>query len=467
MVPGDAGAVRGVRVIWSAFAPFEEAHHMRRLFPKQRAFVRDKARRKVALCGRRGGKTESVASWLVDGAEKMPGETCVYIALSQRHARRILWPVIKRLLMTYRIEHTTNEQALEIHLANGSRIWITGCDDIADAEKFRGDKYFRVAIDEAGSFPSWLEYLVDDVLSPALMDLRGEIALVGTPGLTPAGFFYDVSAGDRQWPVHRWTCLDNPHVPGAEEIARIKAEHRWDDSHPTYRREYLGEWIHDVEAMVYPFDATRNTGTIPADARRVLRVLSVDLGFSPDPTAFVISASEPGLPDCYIERAWRKTGLTVAHIAGQIDQARHETKIDRVVVDAGALGKTIVEDLRQTYGIACIAAEKRDKLATIHGVRGALLAGTIKVDPLHCQQIIEEWHTCAWNEDRSDHDERCADDLCDSFLYGWRHHALHYRPEENPPKPGSPEEITQNRLKEQAAWLAKAKKSPIRPFRGV
>lgn len=455
---------------WSVFSAYEEAPYMRGLFKPQRRFVRDVSRRRVALCGRRAGKTEAVAAWLLDGAHRQPGETCVYVALSQRHARRILWPTLRRLLMRHGEAcgvTEMNEQTLEVRLSNGSRIWVTGCDDIADAEKFRGDKYFRVAIDEAGSFPGWLEYLVDDVLSPALMDLRGEIALVGTPGLTPAGFFFDVSEGDRQWPVHHWTCLDNPYVPGAEELDRIKAEHRWADTHPTYRREYLGEWVHDTEAMVYPYDPLRNIGTIPLAARRVLRVLSIDLGFSPDPCAFVVSSSEPGQPECFIERAWRRTGLTVAHIAGQIDQARHEQQIDRIVVDAGALGKTIVEDLRQTYGIPCIAAEKREKLATIHGVRGALLAGTIRVDPLHCQQIIEEWLTCAWNDDRDDHDERCADDLCDSFLYGWRHHRLSYDPQHNPPKPGTPEANRAAKAAAQAKYLATQKKHPIRSFRGV
>ncbi len=420
---------------------YEEPPYMRGLFAAQRRFVRDGSRWKVALCGRRAGKTEAVAAWLVDGCRKKPGETCVYIALSQKNARRIIWPVVRKLLARHGeacgIE-SINEQTLEVRFRNGSRLWVTGCNDRAGAEDLRGSPYYRVAIDECGSFPNWLEYLVDDILEPALMDLEGEMVLVGTPGLTPAGFFYDVSHGDRKWPVHHWTCLDNPYVPGAKELERIKAKHKWDDSHPTYLREYMGEWAHDSEALVYQFDAAKNTGTLPPDAPRVLRVLSVDLGYQ-DPTAFVLSASVPGQPECYVERTWRDTGLIIGHIAGHIEQVRREYRVDLIVVDEGGLGKMIAEDLRRSHQIPCIPAQKVRKQATIHGVRGALLAGTVKVDPRQCRDIIEEWQTCAWNEDRDDHDEQCADDLCDAFLYGWRAHQLHYQPEENPPKPGTVE----------------------------
>lgn len=415
------------------------------LFPAQRAFVEAVTRRRVALCGRRAGKTEGVCAWLLGLTRRYPGEQVVYVARSQRSARRILWPVVRRIMQRYGDAAGVAElvdQSLEVRLRNGSTLWVTGVDSQADSEALRGSRYAGAAIDEAASFPEWLEYLVDDVLSPALMDLRGDLALCGTPGLVPAGFFWEVSTGDgerAQWPTFRWTMLDNPHVPGREELARVQRENRWGDDHPTLRREWLGEWVRDDSAIIYPYDPARNAGRAPEGAS-VYRVLSVDPGFD-DPSAFVIATSVRGDPTIYVERAWRRGGLTVAGLAAQIDQARldRERPCHAVVVDQGGLGRMIAEDLRGTYGIPCVAAQKPAKQVTIHEVRGAMLAGTVKVDPHHCQELIAEWHTVPWSDERDDHDPRIGDDLCDAMLYNFRAHRLAYIPEREPPSPESPE----------------------------
>lgn len=415
--------------------------YIRALFGQQRAFVTDQERFRAALCGRRAGKTECIAGWLLEGAERRQATISPYIALSQKSARRIIWPTLKRVCRRHKIAATFNEQTLECRLTNGSVVWVTGCDNKAQCEDFRGNPYPRVAIDEAGSFPDWLEYLVEDVLTPALMDYRGDLALIGTPGLTPLGFFYDITDGSKAWKTHRWTCLDNPHVPGAEELRSLKAKKRWDDDHPTYVREWLGRWVRDDSALVYPFDAAKNLGEMPSGEGHVTRVLSVDIGFD-DPCAFVIAASRDGDPTLYIEKAWRRGGLITPRIAAEIEQARYNCRrdgkpIDFVVADTGGIAKTLVEDLRRTYGLQISPAKKTDKVSAIHNVRGALISGTVKLAPLECQQLREEWMLCAWNDDRDDHDERCVDDLCDSLLYNYRAHPLQYDPEEAAPQRGT------------------------------
>lgn len=442
-------------------APNGEPTYLSAMFAQQRAFINDPARFKAALCGRRGGKTESVVAWLIDGAHKKPGTVQAYIALSQRNARRILWTTLHRVCKRHGVQATFNEQTLECRFPNGSKIWVTGCDNKAQAEDFRGLPYFRVAIDEAGSFASWLEYLVDDVLTPALLDHTGELALVGSPGLVPLGYFYDRTDGDRQWSTHRWTCLDNPFVPGSAELERLKRENNWDDNHPTYVREWLGRWVRDDAAIVYPFDPLKNIGDMPLAEERVYRVLSIDLGFKPDPCAFVIGASRPGDPTWYGERAWRREMLTPMRLSAEVSQVLHEAKIDgkpidRVVVDEGGLGKSIGEGMRAD-GIPCFPAEKTNKVASIHTFRGGLIAGTVKVAPIKCQQLREEWMVCAWNDTRDDHDERCLDDLCDSALYNYREHRLTYQPEPNPPKAGTREWHAQYKAERLKALRAEQK----------
>lgn len=409
------------------------------LFPAQRSFVYDASKRKAALCGRRAGKTECGGAWLVDGCVRRPGSINPYIALSQKSARRILWPTLKKIASRFKIPFEFSEQTMTATHANGSSIWVTGCPDVSQCEDFRGSPYGRVLIDEAGSFPEWIEYLIEDVLDPALMDLDGELAMVGSPGLTPLGYFFERSDGENKWKTHHWTCLDNPHVPGAAYLERKKRDNAWADDHPTYVREYLGRWVRDESALVYPFDPLRNVGTMPEnDNAHVVRCLAVDPGWD-DPTGFVVGAMQVGQPEVWIERAWRRPKLTVAGIAAQIEQARHDMRVDFVVVDQGGLGKTIAQSLQETHGIPCEPAEKSAKQTAIHEFRGALLSGQIKIAPLACQQLREEWTTCAWNEDRDDHDERCPDDLCDPSLYLFRKLRPIYRPEPETPKEGTRE----------------------------
>jgi len=294
--------------------------------------------------------------------------------------------------------------------------------------------------------------------------------LSGSPGLIPAGYFYEKTAGDRKWPTHSWTCLDNPHVPGAEYLARKMQENAWDAQHPTYVREYMGRWVRDDTAFIYPFAASKNFGSMPVEDNRVYRVLSVDLGMV-DNTAMVLGASHIGLPYWYCERAWyaRKPTSnisTIEYIAAQIDQVRNEVQLDKIVVDEGGLGKMVVEDLRIRHKIPCEPAEKRDKLAAIHALRGGLVAGTVRLSEYLCQPLVAEWASVAWNEDRDDHSEVCVDDLCDAALYNYRAHPLGYRPDLMPPKPGTKEHseaLIAARIRELGRQIKK--KQRRQPFR--
>lgn len=420
-----------------------EPKHLADLFPEQRAFVESPAKRKAALCSRRAGKTWGVGAWLLDGAGKAPNGISVYIALTRNNARGILWKTLQEMdrKLSLGLKFREIDGQLMVQADNGHMIWLVGCKDASQAEKFRGYQFSRVAIDEAGSFPSWVEYLIEDVLVPTLLDNDGEIALVGTPGLTPAGYFFDATTGtdaNKSWSTFTWTVVNNPHIPHAEKwLTELRERKGWAEDHPTFRREWRGVWVRDDEARVYPFDAAMNTyrGDAGETARRVL---AVDLGFD-DCTAFVVAANVPGQPVKYIERAWRASGMTPSQTAARIDQLRHEIRFDRIVIDEGALGKSIAEDFRRVFGIPCVRAEKKQKLAAVHLLRGDLLAGMVKLNAHECRQLVEEWMLLPWNEDRDDHHEGFVDDCSDAALYAYRALNAYYEPVLDGPPPGSPD----------------------------
>jgi hypothetical protein len=408
------------------------------LHPKQRAFVLDPSARKCAVAGRRAGKTEGFAVWLLDGWERYPNELSLFIARTAGHARRILWPALHRVNSRYELGIRFRETPdLKAEMPNGYGVWLTGSKDFADVEKLRGPRYRRAAIDESGSFSTTLlRYLVEDILDPALLDLNGELALGGSPGVVPAGFFYQRSTGDGgvKWSTHdNWTCLDNPFVAGAEYLEKRKADNGWDDQHPTYRREYLGLWVKDLEALVFPYDGERNAfDELPYGAWTY--TLGVDLGYS-DASSFVVVASRDGHPEVYVLESEQKSGLIPSAVAARVDALRHRYTFARIVVDSGGAGIGYASEMRERYGIPAEPADKRNKRIHLEMLRGDLKSGTLRIQPHRNRELIDEMQRITWNEERDDLDDRFDDHLSHGLLYAWRAARPWYDPQYLKPPP--------------------------------
>lgn len=419
------------------------------LFPVQRAFVADPSPRKIALCSRRAGKSHAVAAWLLDGAADAPGEMSLYVALSRNSARMILWRALEQIDRAQRIGLRLGEVdgQLIVRCPNGHRLWLAGCKDRSEVSKFRGPPYRRAVIDEAQAFGGYLSELLDDAIDPTLLDLRGEVAMVGTPGPIPAGYFYRASTGDggAAWPTHRWTVRDNPHLPHVDAwLAERRARNGWTEQHPTYRREWLGEWVRDEGALVYPYDDARNgwSGALPEGAWRY--GIGVDLGASEHEqgTAFVAAAHRDGHPEVYIVEAQTWSGLIPSRTAAYLETwiARYTVNgvVPRVVVDEGGLGKGYAEEWRQTYQLPVERAEKSRKRAYIELVAGDMRAGLLRIDARRARPLVDELQVMTWDDDHAAPDERFADHAADAMLYIVRALRPDYRPEIEPPRPGSP-----------------------------
>lgn len=406
------------------------------LFDVQKDFFADGSPRKVAVCGRRSGKTEGVAAWLLDGARQLAGGLSVYIALSRNNCRLILWSTLIAINERHGLNLWFREQdnQLIVQCPNGHRIWLAGCKDSAEIEKFRGVKLKRAAIDEAASYGSYLRDLVFDVLEPALLDYKGEICMVGTPGAIPAGLFYEASTGDGgpQWSTHHWCVLNNPYIPHAAKwLAQKKVENKWTDDHPTYQREWLGNWVSDLGSLVYPFNAERNIFHKRPDADNGwVTALGIDVGYE-DSTAFVVGCYRRGHPEIYILHVEKRAHMIPSSVAVRIIQLQKQFDCYSVIMDTGGIGKAYAQQASDRYGIHIEPARKTEKRAHIEIVRGELLTGNIKLDPRHTQPLIDEWTALVWKEDRSGPDERFEDHAADAALYLIRELMPRYKPEED------------------------------------
>jgi hypothetical protein len=426
--------------------------------PRQAAFVRDPAKRKTALCGRRGGKTTAIAGWLYLGMEEKPGSRQVYVGLSRGLARQILWDgILGKMAKEYRlpIRETTRDGQLIIAHQNGSSLWIAGCDDKREIDKFRGQAFYRVNIDEAQGFPEdVLQTLIEDAIEPALADYDGQIALTGTPSPIDVGYFHGATTGLIQGYSyeHHWDIRDNPHFEGRADkvLADIKHRNGWDDSHPTFKREWLGQWVHDAGALVYPLTwdnawnpESENGHPYGLPEGEYVYGLGVDLGFGERSTAFVLAATRRGTGEIYILKAYTRSRLIPTALANHVlalrEQVRQKTGQGlRVVVDEGALGAGYAEQMR-SMGVACEAAEKREKRAYQEYVAGIIRNKGVRVNFSECQELLSETRKLQFDPETAEEDERYTRHCADAFLYIVRALFPRYNPELVEPIVGSTE----------------------------
>lgn len=403
-----------------------------RAFDKQRAFLDDPAKRKCALCTRRAGKSVVDAIGLVDAIKRHPEAIVPYITKTSKTSKDILWNELFRMNKDFELGLKPDVQGGRFWTRQGGAIWLAGCKDKSEAaEKFRGLKYPRVIIDEGGTHPTGLlEYLVNDVLDAALSDYSGDLWLTGTPGVLPRGYFWARSTGQDEnmpgWRTHRWSVVDNPFHdlsrPGALEAKRI--ELGYDPDHPTWRREYLGEWATDLSKLIYLYNESKNgwDGTLPSGRQH--RVLSVDLGYVGD-TSFTIGTSIQGLSEVYIEESYGITGLFASDIAAETYRIKQRyPQIQEMVIDYGGLGTTIMQELMQIYSLPFAKAKKTDKAGSIRQVQDRLRMGKLRINRRKCSQLLTEWDLLPWNDEHDDHEEGYADHCSDGVLYNVRQHPM-------------------------------------------
>lgn len=430
------------------------------LFAAQKKVIADTSRKIALQCSRRAGKTHLCAALTLCGSRRAgmmhpqaPEMIVPYIALTKDHARRLLWPIIKKMDSTYVLNLRYDEQRLIASWPDGrAKVWLTGADKIDEMEKLRGGAYPMAVIDEAGSFDQKLTYLIEEVLKYALEDYGGQLILASTPNARCTGAFYAACHNELPgYSLHRWSTCDNEYFPrwagkpDWQERAKawliaLREENKWQDDHPVYRREALGEWVRDEASMVFAFNRQACTyedvGALPPAEERV-RILGVDIGYN-DACAFAVMTYGPHDTCAYLEYEYQRSGMSVSDVADAIHRLRNAYGPSRIVMDVGGLGKMIAAELNTRYGLGIEPADKAGKLAFIEIANSDLRKGLLKI-PLG-GGTAEQLATIQWAADRKKEDPMYPNDAADAMLYAYRA-LLHYRagPRPIPVEPESEE----------------------------
>lgn len=407
-------------------------------FPEQLAFLQDPARFKTAVCSRRAGKTVSCAADLIHTVNNYAGDVA-YITLNRVTAKRIIWRELLKINKTYKLSAKIDNAELTLTMPNSNVIYVSGAKDASEIEKFRGLALKKVYIDECQSFRAYIKDLVEEVIEPALTDHYGSLCLIGTPGPVPAGFFYEASHSSG-YSNHHWTMQDNPHIKsksGKDPIDIIKelAKRRGlalDDA--SIQREFFGKWVKDSDSLVYRFDENKNTVIQLPDANDLVFLFGIDIGWR-DSDAIAVIGYHKTTKEVYLVEEIITAKQDITALVNQIKMLRLKYDPVRMVMDAGALGKKIQEEIRQRHQLTIEAAEKIRKHEFIKLLNDDLRTGKFKARP--DSRFAEDSYLVTWDYDdpsKPKISDKYHTDIGDAVLYAWRD-CRHYLSEMDPEIP--------------------------------
>lgn len=350
-------------------------------FPPQNAFINDKSRFVAVQCSRRSGKTTGLAFRFIKTMEKYPRCTCIYLALTRDSAKDIMWPILEEINEKYNLGATLTESKLTMTLLNGSQLKLYGADMPNFIRRLKGQKSPAVAIDESQDFGVHLESLVNDVLTPMLVDYAdGWLAMTGTPGPVPQGYFFDVTHQGRfGFSVHKWTLLQNPHLPDpARFIDELIKKNEWDDTHPTLMREWRNNWVLDTESLWIRYKEEHNDYSIlPQHVMKWNYVLGIDIGFKDADALAVLAWSEED-KDTYLVEELVTPKQDITSLVEQILMMQKKYAPYKTVIDQGGLGLKVAEEMRRRHAISVDPADKKLKAENVGFLNDELRLGKFK-----------------------------------------------------------------------------------------
>jgi hypothetical protein len=395
-------------------------------FPEQIAFIRDPAQFKTGCTSRRSGKTTSCAADLIDCLKGPERHNYLYITLTRGTAKRIIWRELLEINKNFQLGFMPDNG--ELTLANpktGSILYLSGAKDASEIEKFRGMSFKKVYIDECQSFRSYIRELIDDIIVPCLWDVAGSLSLIGTPGPVPAGFFYDACHGTG-WSNHKWTILNNPFIEkkSGKTVEATLAEERKRKgitvSDPTYQREALGLWVQDSNSLVFKFDKSINrfNGVVPQG--ETIYIFGIDIGFN-DADAIAVLGYNYFTNKVYLVEESVKSKQDITSLVQDIERLRAKYNPVKMVMDAGALGKKIQEEIQKRHQVPLEAADKNRKYEFIELLNDDLRTGKFKAK--ENTRFEEDCYLVTWDYDNPEKPviaDAYHSDITDAVLYAWR-----------------------------------------------
>jgi hypothetical protein len=202
------------------------------------------------------------------------------------------------------------------------------------------------------------------------------------------------------------------------------------DSDPGFRRETYGIWIEDLDSLVFKFNKDINIyKTLPSHSAEGIKltyeyIFGIDIGYN-DSDAIAVLAYNYEEKKVHLVDEFVKAKQDITSLVKEIKRLQDHYKPVKMVLDAGALGKKIQEEILQRHGLNLEAAEKSRKNEFIELLNDDLR--TDKFKAFDNSLFAEDCMLVQWDKeskirtpDRPKISDTYHSDICDAVLYAWR-----------------------------------------------
>ena len=344
--------------------------------PAQKKILDHPARFKVNKAGRRFGKTELDAYFLIKNAGK-PNSNHWLVAPTYRQAKEMVWDKLLRMIPRELIKGR-NQVELSVRLVNGSRISLKGAER---KDQLRGPGLDSLVVEEA----AFIDHDVwPKILRAMLAESQGPVIFSSTPdGKNWFEELYQYAAGkmDAEWAGFHHTIYDNPYIT-REEIAAIKASPEMSDL--TWRQEYLAEVMAMTGQVYSEFSDSRNVVLVTDESRDWVCVPGIDYGLD-DYTACMWLHICPKTGVVLVRDEYRQYNVSIGRNAESIKQgsARRELHRGYYILDRSNFRRdptsmvSVAHEFKK-YGMACVPSE-RDPIVGRDLLKRSLEGGWLQI----------------------------------------------------------------------------------------
>ena len=367
---------------------------LKRGFDVQQRVLLSHARDIGIMAGRRAGKSETNKLESIKVIESGPGKRVLIIGLTIMKTVQIYFDDMVRMMDELGIEFAPSSTENNITTGNGGLVQFGGNSNKLEREKYRGQHWDLIIIDECQS-QTELGAFIADIINPMLLDTAGTLMLTGTGPRTRGTFWEKYFTNPSPSGLRlNWNLSSNPAIADYQNaLAQVREKYNLAETDPLYMREYLGLIVYDDDALVYRLtdqnyytDDSMLAWMATQSPDDIRFVGGLDYGFR-DSDAFVVFMYSEKANEKWLVYEYKQNGTDVSTLCDAVNSAKEYIRTSVLFsgsyrrdfdIFADTSDQKISLELNHRYGISVHNALKYDKSMAVQMLREEVRQGNLK-----------------------------------------------------------------------------------------